>query len=524
MTLTVCVGASGSGKTTFLNDVHKSHKCTYIRQYHNLRPYIAVSAIPNFDPSQLPYWDIYIKEKKDKNIIVGGTIAGQFMAGLSGGQRKLLLFELIFQRTASQDNLLIVLDEPFAGVTDDFVPFIVERLNEMRKKHNILLVTNDHVDTLKAMADNTVTVSAIDRSCVKINGKEGVDRELALIAMSIGDDYKHSANNSDLKFFCSVEFSKQGGILNVAAFAVFAFSLFLLMFWDSKPGSEALVLIAAGMVSFFTANPYFLQLVDWRVYMIEEAEALLHSSKAMNKYLKTTLTLFLLFVISCVQFGCMDAVLGTLTTWGFFFGVLFDNLSLLVSMVTLGLYTNLPDQAVQILGAMPFLLMIFFSTTFSPGAGVPGVKALRYLFSRFYLWCMLPDPIGSQMEGCPESNTVLYLILTSLLVPFLFVLYKLAAVCYKKGHKSKQETARRESMTSMAFAELQLELFGEKALKNLKHIGSSHDLQKLASMRSLDSTSKISISKVDTSGESASEDGSKDQFDDFMSFLNDSKV
>jgi len=131
---------------------------------------------------------------------------------------------------------------------------------------------------------------------------------------------------------------------------------------------------------------------------------------------------------------------------------------------------------------------------------------------------MLPDPIGSQMEGCPESNTVLYLILTSLLVPFLFVLYKVAAVCYKKGHKTKQETARRESMTSMAFAELQLELFGEKALKNLKHIGSSHDLQKLASLRSLDSTSKNSISKVETSGDSTSEDGSKDQFNDFMSF------
>src|SRR5210317_1587035 len=139
MTLTVCIGASGSGKTTFLNDVHKSHKCTYIRQYHNLRPYIKVSAIPAFDPTQLPYWDIYIKEKKDKSILVGGTIAGQFIAGLSGGQRKLLLFELIFQRTASQDNLLIVLDEPFAGVTDDFVPFIVKRLNEMRQKHNILL-------------------------------------------------------------------------------------------------------------------------------------------------------------------------------------------------------------------------------------------------------------------------------------------------------------------------------------------------------------------------------------------------
>ena len=44
-----------------------------------------------------------------------------------------MLFELIFQRTAEQDNLLVVLDEPFAGVTDDFVPFILGRLNEMRK-------------------------------------------------------------------------------------------------------------------------------------------------------------------------------------------------------------------------------------------------------------------------------------------------------------------------------------------------------------------------------------------------------
>ena len=42
------------------------------------------------------------------------------------------------QRTSSQSDLLIALDEPFAGVTDDFVPFIIERLEEMRLKHNIL--------------------------------------------------------------------------------------------------------------------------------------------------------------------------------------------------------------------------------------------------------------------------------------------------------------------------------------------------------------------------------------------------
>ena len=204
---------------------------------------------------QLPYWGIYIKEKKDKYVIIGGTIAGTDMAGLSGGQRKILLFELISQRTAIQENLLIVLDEPFAGVTDDFVPFIVERLNEMREKHNVLLVTNDHVETLKNMADNTITVSAIDRSKVQINGKEGIDRKMTLLAVSIGDGYNYNTSNKDLEFFRNVEFSKKSGILEVAAYVTFAFGMFLLTFWNSKPGSEALILIAAGNLAFFTANP-----------------------------------------------------------------------------------------------------------------------------------------------------------------------------------------------------------------------------------------------------------------------------
>jgi len=178
-----------TGKTTFLNDVHKSHKCIYIRQYHSIRPYVTVSKIPNFDPKRLPYWDIYEKEGKASTIKVGGTMAGEFTAGLSGGQRKLLLFELVTQRIRSQSNLLICLDEPFAGVTDDFVPFIVERLNEIRKSHQILLVTNDHVDTLKKMADNTLTVSAIDRTTVRINAREKVNREKAIVALAVGDNY-----------------------------------------------------------------------------------------------------------------------------------------------------------------------------------------------------------------------------------------------------------------------------------------------------------------------------------------------
>jgi len=149
-----------------LNDVHKSHKCIYIRQYHNARPYVVVSNIPKLDPTKLPYWDIYEEEGAASTIKIGGTMGGEFTAGLSGGQQKLLFFEIVAQQVHSHSDLLICLDEPFAGVTDDFVPFIVDRLNEFRKTNQIVLVMNDHIETLKSMADNTITVSAVDRASV----------------------------------------------------------------------------------------------------------------------------------------------------------------------------------------------------------------------------------------------------------------------------------------------------------------------------------------------------------------------
>jgi hypothetical protein len=70
--------AKCTGKTTFLNDTAKSHKATYIRQYHNLRPYITVTKIPNFDPTRLPFWDTYVREDTSNAIKVGGTMAGKF--------------------------------------------------------------------------------------------------------------------------------------------------------------------------------------------------------------------------------------------------------------------------------------------------------------------------------------------------------------------------------------------------------------------------------------------------------------
>jgi len=283
------------------------------------------------------------------------------------------------------------------------------------------------------------------------------------------------------------------------------------MYWNSKPGSEPLVLIASGMVSFFTANPYFLQLPDWRTYMLEEAEALLHCSKSMNKNLKTCVTLFMLVLICTVQFACLEAVIGTMTTAQIYVGIVFDNLSLLVGMILFGLYTNLPDQAVQILGAMPFLFMIFFSTTFSPGSGINGVKNLRYLFSRFYLWCMLSDDLG--MEGCPESNTLLYLILSSLFVPFMFILVKVGMSMYKKSRGGKKKSSQREAMKTVEFAELQLELFGEKAYLNLTGIGNS---MRKSEMKRI--TSQKKLNNMET-GDASDDNNSDSGFDKFVSYL-----
>lgn len=161
-------------------------------------------------------------------------MAGEFTPGLSGGQRKLMLFELICQRAQGQKDLLLVLDEPFAGVTDDFVPFIVDRLNTLRKTHNILLVTNDHVEQLKEMADNTITVSAIDRSTVQINGKNKVDREKAILALSVGNDYKYTGSTDDVRFFFDTEIASNKGLLSVTIFTIVAFGLFIATFWDSS--------------------------------------------------------------------------------------------------------------------------------------------------------------------------------------------------------------------------------------------------------------------------------------------------
>ncbi len=89
--------------------------------------------------------------------------------------------------------------------------------------------------------------------------------------------------------------------------------------------------------------------------------------------------------------------------------------------------------------------------------------------------------VDVMMEGCPESNNLLYLILSSLLIVFIFLSVIGGMALRSKLQKKKHSESKRQSMMTKEYAELQVELFGEKALKKLKHIGSAVDLKSLES-------------------------------------------
>ena len=348
----------------------------------------------------------------------------------------------------------------------------------MRKQHNILLVTNDHVQVITAMSDNTITVSAIDRSTVKINTREKVDRKQALLAMSIGDAYSSSAaKNSDLLFFYNVEIRMNADIIGILIFTAISFILFIATFWNSKPKySEALVLIAAGDIAYFCKNPYLLGLVDWRNLVVEETEALLHSSAGKMKTLKTMLSMSLILIVAVVEYGAVNLVIRTLKEGKFFVGIFFDSASLTFPLICASLYTTLPLGQAQMLGLMPFLLMIFFSTTYSPASGLVFFNSFRYLFSRFYFWCLIPG-LGEEMEGCPKNLTVLYMILSGLLNVFLFLVIKLVFAIIDRRKQRKTAQDRNKSMMSQDFVELQMELYGNRALRRLQHLNSMTSTQ-----------------------------------------------
>lgn len=245
-------------------------------------------------------------------------------------------------------------------MTDDFVPFLTDRLKKLSQQHNVLLVTNDHIEALTNMADNIITVSAIDRTVVQINDEAGIDRNKVILALSVGQTFRYEDSNADLSFFWRIEVTRNKSLRQILRFMVIMFALYILTFWDSPLENAALVLIAGGIIGYFCIQPYLVSLVDWRNRLNEEAEALVHASPMRSRILKMLLTLTAIFLISSAEFLAVNAVTGfaNFAHIRFYVAMVGELFSLCLPNLFLSLFTTLPFQTVSIFSGLPFLLVI----------------------------------------------------------------------------------------------------------------------------------------------------------------------
>merc|ERR1712232_1112641 len=230
---------------------------------------------------------------------------------------------------------------------------------------------------------------------------------------------------------------------------------------NSQPGMEALVGVALSMICFFSINPYLIGLVDWRNTMIEEAQALMHFSVEMNRALKSTIALSLLVAVTVTAYGLLQACVDSLGAFKYWAYLFFDLASLTLPFVCFGPYSSLPLQVAQILASLPFLLMIFLSTTFSPGSGVEGIKYLRYCFARYYFWwaCAYAHA-HAHGESCPPQNALVgYAVLTGCAGALAFVLYQMIRVkVFRKVKDGRKANQRLRMTTTDEFKQLQAKL------------------------------------------------------------------
>lgn len=119
---------------------------------------------------------------------------------------------------------------------------------------------------------------------------------------------------------------------------------------------------------------------------------------------------------------------------------------------------------------------ILYHAAFSPGSGVEVIKELRFLFARFFFWCMVPA-VEDSMEGCPEKESlnILYMVLSGVLGLFLFLMVQVI-LKIRKGISEFEAKTRNEGMMDTEFQELQVELYGEKNLRRLLHDNSSRSI------------------------------------------------
>lgn len=174
--------------------------------------------------------------------------------------------------------------------------------------------------------------------------------------------------------------------------------------------------------------------------------------------------MFMILIVSLIEWGIINGVIDGFENAKYWLAILCDSASLTFPFIFFGLYTKLPFHAVQIFASMPFLTMIFFSTTFSPGSGVAGFKELRYLFSRFYFWCMIPG-VQDDMDNCPPSDVnIVYMILSALIGVTLFLIYQVFRLMNRSKATMKTKSKKQQMKEDNEFRDLVIELYGEEIL------------------------------------------------------------
>jgi hypothetical protein len=100
---------------------------------------------------------------------------------------------------------------------------------------------------------------------------------------------------------------------------------------------------------------------------------------------------------------------------------------------------------------------------------VPVIKELRYLFTRFYMFCMVPG-VQDSMEGCPKSQAVnlALLCLMGLLTVLLFFGYVAIKGCLKSIKKANVLELRGTLQSDERFQALQQELLEESKKRHAK--------------------------------------------------------
>jgi hypothetical protein len=122
----------------------------------------------------------------------------------------------------------------------------------MRQNHKLLVATNDHVETLTAMAGNTIRISAVDRNVVTIDSFRPMDREKTIAALSVGKNYSWQGETSEeLRFFYDVEIRNNKSLFAIVVSTLLAMTLLSVTYWNSAKENAVLVILGAALASFF---------------------------------------------------------------------------------------------------------------------------------------------------------------------------------------------------------------------------------------------------------------------------------